>query len=240
MLQTARCFASIATGESRESEKVKYIGLKRRSRSGNRRAALFSYKREKSMEKKKSAFIITIITIPVIATAFLGGIWFQKRSEKSDSKAPLGFEDILNNQIHLSDEEKEDVPLFLSAMNDSCLFKVNDYSETELNGEKAYLVSIELTYPDVADDIRKYLEADVSTSFDEQKVNYDIAELVKNASRSSADFEMYFISKDNDFVPIFSDEIIDTMYGGIYSGYYSELEKFGRKISSDGGVDNEQ
>lgn len=192
------------------------------------------------MSKKKTAIIIAAAIIPIIILAFVGGIWFQKKHSENNDTATIKFEDMLNKQIHLSDDEKEDIPLFLSAMNDSCSFKVNDYSETELNGEKAYLVSIELTYPHVAEDIRKYLESDVSTSFDEQKVNYDIAKLVENASKSSADFDLYFISKDNDFVPVFSDEIIDTMYGGIYSGYYSELEKFGHNISGNGGVDNEQ
>lgn len=181
---------------------------------------------------------MSAVIIPIIILAFAGGIWFQKKqSEKNDSET-IKFEDTLNKQIHLSDEEKKDIPLFLSAMNDACSFKVNNYKETELNGEKAYLVSTILTYPDVSDDIRQYLESDTSSSFNEEKVNQDISEIVNKAQMSNAKFDLYFVPQGEDYIPIFTEEVIDKMYGGIYSGYYNELDKLAKRAF--GGDSNEE
>lgn len=83
-----------------------------------------------------------------------------------------------------------------------------------------------LTYADVSDDIASYIEKNCSTSFDVNKFDSDIAEIISNSELVTEEYEMYFTKNGDEINPVFTEDMIDKMYGGIYSSYYKKLEEF--------------
>lgn len=197
----------MVTGGSRGSERVKVL----------------------LMSKKAKKIALIMIPCSLILALGIGlTVYFKKKLHNAD------FEKALNDSIHLDMEAKASIPAYMTAMNDYCSFDVLSFSKTEMNGSEAYLVKTILTYPDVSEQIRSYLE---SNSFDKEKVDREIAELVTNASSKTSEHEIYFLSNNEKLTPIFTADILDEMYGGIYSGYSKALDEYAMKYN--GGEDGE-
>lgn len=124
--------------------------------------------------------------------------------------------------------EKSEIPLFLSSLKKACSCKVVSVSPIE--DSNSYTAIINVTYADVADDLVNYLESLGDSQFDEDKLNSDIAELVSTAESATSECEIYFMVEDDIYTPIFTEEIIDKMYGGIYSAYYNKLNEIAEKM----------
>ena len=177
------------------------------------------------MKKKSPRIAVVMISCSIVLAAVIGlAVHSKKKLHKTD------FEVALNDSIHLNSEAKANIPEYLSAMNDYCSFDVSEFTKTEMNGSVAYLVKTTLSYPDVANQIKNYLQ---SNTFDKEKVDKEIAEMVRNAAPKTSEHDMYFLYNNEKLTPIFTADILDEMYGGIYSGYNEALEEYAMK--HDGG-----
>ena len=172
--------------------------------------------------------MILAVTIGILTIVFIIEIYIYINSAKKrnvNNKTLITtsvFQASLDKTLK-SDEDYSNMPLFLSALKESCSCKVESISQIE--DTNAYTANIKVTYADVSKEIAAYLEEHSNDTFDEEKINNDIANLVKNAQQATNICEIQFIPYEESYVPVFTEEIINKMYGGIYSAYYSKLEE---------------
>lgn len=192
--------------------------------------------------KNKKVIIISAVAVVLLAavTASIVVMCSKNNNDSNDSVVTESsaltdtnisadvsdFQKALDDTID-GDNEKAEMPLFLSSLKKACSCKVISVSPVE--NSNSYTAIINVTYADVADDLVNYLESLGDTLFDEDKLNSDIAELVSTAESATSECEIYFMVEDDIYTPIFTEEIIDKMYGGIYSAYYNKLNEIAEK-----------
>lgn len=133
------------------------------------------------------------------------------------------FQDAIDQTIK-PEETQEEAPLFLESLRDA--YSLEIVSIYPLEAKDTYQGTVRLTYADAADAIKTYMNENSNVPFDEEKLNRDIAELVSNAELVTEECEMYFVKNGEELQPVFTEEMIDKMYGGIYSAYYEKLDEF--------------
>ncbi|MBE6826584.1 MAG: hypothetical protein E7511_06850 [Ruminococcus sp.] len=197
--------------------------------------------------KKKTIIIIGAVIAVVIAGSVGAVIWgrsnrleetnsdsdtsqVQESSEQETLSAEQmgAFQIAIEKTIEPEDAEETEVPLFLESLRNAYSFEV--ISINPLEAKDTYQGTVRLTYADAADAIKTYMNENSNVPFDEEKLNRDIAELVSNAELVTEECEMYFVKNGEELQPVFTEEIIDKMYGGIYSGYYEKLDEFAESM----------
>lgn len=169
-----------------------------------------------------------LIFISVFAILSMTGIlnWRNQDDKKPKQDSQQDFL-VFHNSIEKAIEpENEDtkIPEFINNLRESYSFKIK--SITKLDSEDNYQGIVMLTYADVSDDIASYIEKKCSTSFDVNKFDSDIAEIISNSELVTEEYEMYFTKNGDEINPAFTGDMIDKMYGGIYSSCYKKLEEF--------------
>ena len=186
---------------------------------------------KKKMNNKTIIAIIAVLIGAVIVAVIVGIVIFNKKKAKNtaiDSTIPVtDFQKALDDVLITDDYSQ--MPLFLSSLKQASSCEVISVSPSEDSNTYTALVSVE--YADVASDLVNYLEENTSTTFDEEKLNKDIAELVSNAEQATSECEIYFIKNEDSYSPIFTEEMIDKMYGGIYSAYYNKLDEVASELN---------
>lgn len=186
---------------------------------------------KKKMNNKTIIAIIAVLIGAVIVAVIVGIVIFNKKKAKNtaiDSTIPVtDFQKALDDVLITDDYSQ--MPLFLSSLKQASSCEVISVSPSEDSNTYTALVSVK--YADVASDLVNYLEENTSTTFDEEKLNKDIAELVSNAEQATSECEIYFIKNEDSYSPIFTEEMIDKMYGGIYSAYYNKLDEFASELN---------
>lgn len=180
---------------------------------------------------KKKKIIITLLVVVLIGALISSLIFFNKKKQKNvsvSSKISVSeFQESLDKLLK-KDIDYSQMPQYLSSLEQACSCEVVSVSPIE--DSNSYTAIINVTYADVADDLVSYLESLGDAQFDEDKLNSDIAELVSNAESATSECEIYFMVEDDIYTPIFTEEIIDKMYGGIYSAYYNKLNEIAEKM----------
>lgn len=180
---------------------------------------------------KKKKFFIMLFVVILIGALISSLIFFNKKKQKNISVSSQisvsEFQESLD-EILKGDIDYSKMPLYLSSLKQACSCKVVSVSPIE--DSNSYTAIINVTYADVADDLVNYLESLGDAQFDEDKLNSDIAELVSTAESATSECEIYFMVEDDIYTPIFTEEIIDKMYGGIYSAYYNKLNEIAEKM----------
>lgn len=186
---------------------------------------------KKKMNNKTIIAIIAVLIGAVIVAVIVGIVIFNKKKAKNtaiDSTIPVtDFQKALDDVLITDDYSQ--MPLFLSSLKQASSCEVISVSPSEDSNTYTALVSVK--YADVASDLVNYLEENTSTTFDEEKLNKDIAELVSNAEQATSECEIYFIKNEDSYSPIFTEEMIDKMYGGIYSAYYNKLDEVASELN---------
>lgn len=186
---------------------------------------------KKKMNNKTIIAIIAVLIGAVIVGVIVGIVIFNKKKAKNtaiDSTIPVtDFQKALDDVLITDDYSQ--MPLFLSSLKQASSCEVISVSPSEDSDTYTALVSVK--YADVASDLVNYLEENTSTTFDEEKLNNDIAELVSNAEQATSECEIYFIKNEDSYSPIFTEEMIDKMYGGIYSAYYNKLDEVASELN---------
>ena len=186
---------------------------------------------KKKMNNKTIIAIIAVLIGAVIVAVIVGIVIFNKKKAKNtaiDSTIPVtDFQKALDDVLITDDYSQ--MPLFLSSLKQASSCEVISVSHSEDSNTYTALVSVK--YADVASDLVNYLEENTSTTFDEEKLNKDIAELVSNAEQATSECEIYFIKNEDSYSPIFTEEMIDKMYGGIYSAYYNKLDEVASELN---------
>ena len=186
---------------------------------------------KKKMNKIAIIAIIVVLIGAVIVGVIVGVVIFNKKKAKNtsiDSTIPVSdFQKALDDVLITDDYSQ--MPLFLSSLKQASSCEVISVSPSE--GSDTYTALVNVKYADVASDLVNYLEENTSTTFDEEKLNKDIAELVSNAEQATSECEIYFIKNEDGYSPIFTEEMIDKMYGGIYSAYYNKLDEVASELN---------
>lgn len=186
---------------------------------------------KKKMNNKTIIAIIAVLIGAVIVGVIVGVVIFNKKKAKNtavDSTIPVtDFQKALDDVLITDDYSQ--MPLFLSSLKQASSCEVISVSPSEDSDTYTALVSVK--YADVASDLVNYLEENASTTFDEEKLNKDIAELVSISEQATSECEIYFVKNEDSYSPIFTEEIIDKMYGGIYSAYYNKLDEVASELN---------
>lgn len=197
--------------------------------------------------KKKTIIIIGAVIAVVIAGSVGAVIWGRSnRPEETNSDSDTSqvqesseqetlsaeqmgaFQIAIEKTIEPEDAEETEVPLFLESLRNAYSFEV--ISINPLEAKDTYQGTVRLTYADAADAIKTYMNENSNVPFDEEKLNRDISELVSNAELVTEECEMYFVKNGEELQPVFTEEMIDKMYGGIYSAYYEKLDEAASKM----------
>lgn len=186
---------------------------------------------KKKMNKIAIIAIIVVLIGAVIVGVIIGVVIFNKKKAKNtsiDSTIPVtDFQKALDDVLITDDYSQ--MPLFLSSLKQASSCEVISVSPGEDSDTYTALVSVK--YADIASDLVNYLEKNTSTTFDEEKLNKDIADLVSNSEQATSECEIYFVKNEDSYSPIFTEEIIDKMYGGIYSAYYNKLDEVASELN---------
>lgn len=177
---------------------------------------------------KKKIIIAIIIFVGVIVGMICFIVFHNKSEDNKKSISPVNTDSILIDfqkslDDTLSGTDKHNMPLYLSSLKEKTTCEVVSASAIDDNG--TYSATIKITYADVSGVIINYLETNSNEPFDEEKINRDISELVSKSELSTSECEIYFIPDGDGYSPVFTEEIIDKMYGGIYSAYYNKLDE---------------
>lgn len=192
---------------------------------------------------KKRTIILIAAAIAVVIAGSVGAVVWKRRTlpiqnnsntdtsqiQESSTQETLPAEQIESFQAVIDqtikpEETQEEAPLFLESLRDA--YSLEIVSIYPLEAKDTYQGTVRLTYADAADAIKTYMNENSNVPFDEEKLNRDIAELVSNAELVTEECEMYFVKNGEELQPVFTEEMIDKMYGGIYSAYYEKLDEF--------------
>lgn len=179
--------------------------------------------------KKKKIIIIGIIIFVIIAIGIVCIVIFhnKKSGDKGETSSKNSDTIIVDLQKALDETldtaEKDDMPLYLVSLKEKADCKVLSASATDDNS--SYTAIVKVTYADASEAIVNYLEEHSNEPLDEERINKDISELVSKSELSTSECEIYFIPNGDSYSPVFTEEIIDKMYGGIYSAYYNKLDE---------------
>lgn len=196
---------------------------------------------------KKRTIILIAAAIAVVIAGSVGAVVWKRRTlpiqnnsntdtsqiQESSTQETLPAEQIESFQAAIDqtikpEETQEEVPLFLESLRDA--YSLEIVSIYPLEAKDTYQGTVRLTYADAADAIKTYMNENSNVPFDEEKLNGDIAELVSNAELVTEECEMYFVKNGEELQPVFTEEMIDKMYGGIYSAYYEKLDEAASKV----------
>lgn len=180
--------------------------------------------------KKKIIIIIAIIAILIIGAV----TWKNINSNKKENQAQelTIFQQAIDNEIKPYEEEKS--PEFITNFRNA--YSLEIVSVESMDDSNSYQGIVRLTYANVSEKLTDYIISLENAQFDEDKFNKDIAELISSAELVTEECKMYFVKNGEELQPIFTEEIIDKMYGGIYSSYYNMLDTFASQIK--GGEQN--
>ena len=169
--------------------------------------------------KKLKKSVIFIIVMLVVIGSIIGVVLFMKNKNDKDL---IQFQQAIENEIKPVNEQAE-IPEFISSFRNSYSFEVISIEES--SDSFTYKGKVLLTYADVSDELVNYVNSLENTTFDEEKISKDVAEIISKADSKVDECEMYFVKNGEEMQPVFTEEIIDKMYGGIYSSYYNMLDE---------------
>ena len=172
-----------------------------------------------SVMKKLKKSVIFIIVMLVVIGSIIGVVLFMKNKNDKDL---IQFQQAIENEIKPVNEQAE-IPEFISSFRNSYSFEVISIEES--SDSFTYKGKVLLTYADVSDELVNYVNSLENTTFDEEKISKDVAEIISKADSKVDECEMYFVKNGEEMQPVFTEEIIDKMYGGIYSSYYNMLDE---------------
>lgn len=155
----------------------------------------------------------------VVIGSIIGVVLFMKNKNDKDL---IQFQQAIENEIKPVNEQAE-IPEFISSFRNTYSFEVISIEES--SDSFTYKGKVLLTYADVSDELVNYVNSLENTTFDEEKISKDVAEIISKADSKVEECEMYFVKNSEEMQPVFTEEIIDKMYGGIYSSYYNMLDE---------------
>lgn len=129
----------------------------------------------------------------------------------------------MQSEIEAAWNSNTDYPAnsFLVSLEELSQFVVTDVQETE---EDCYTVSLEVTSPDVLDDLITY-QSSIEQRPSDDAMNDKINELISNAQLKTTQQTLTVYKTDGGFTVVFNEAFIDAMCGYSYSYCMEELGK---------------
>lgn len=159
--------------------------------------------------KKGKKIAITVISLLLIVSLCGCGKTANKKNMQKEIEAAWNT------------NEEYDKNSFFAELEKNSKFEVTEVMKTE---KDCYEVSLNVTSPDILDDLKAYQES-IETVPSDEEINDKIKEIINSAQPKTTQQTLTVYRTDSGFSVSFNDEFIDAMNGYSYSYCISEMEK---------------